>query len=104
MIEPIWIDEQVALVIHERLISLHGGASGVRDKELLKSALARPLNLLAYDQQADVIHLAAAYTAGILQIILLWMETNERVLSSEYCFLSLMVTDLLPLRKTLRRQ
>lgn len=67
MIESIWIDEQVALVIHERLLSLHGGASGVRDKELLKSALARPLNLLAYDQQADVLPLAAAYTAGILQ-------------------------------------
>ncbi|KXK42013.1 MULTISPECIES: type II toxin-antitoxin system death-on-curing family toxin [Nitrosomonas] len=67
MIEPIWVDEQVALAIHERLISLHGGASGVRDKELLKSALARPLNLLAYDQQADVLPLAAAYTAGILQ-------------------------------------
>lgn len=62
MIELIWIDEQIALAIHERLLSLHGGASGGRDKELLKSALARPLNLLA------------------------------------------MVTDLLPLRKTLRRQ
>lgn len=67
MIEPIWVDEQVALAIHERLISLHGGASEVRDKELLKSALARPLNLLACDQQADVFPLAAAYTAGILQ-------------------------------------
>lgn len=63
----IWTNEQVALAIHEHLISLHGGASGVRDKELLKSALARPLNILAYDQQAGVIHLAAAYTAGILQ-------------------------------------
>lgn len=67
MTAPVWITEQDALAIHERLISLHGGASGIRDRNLLKSALARPLNFFAYDQQPDIFLLAAAYTGGILQ-------------------------------------
>lgn len=67
MTAPVWITEQDALAIHERLISLHGGASGIRDRNLLKSALARPLNFFAYDQQPDIFLLAATYTGGILQ-------------------------------------
>jgi len=64
---PVWITEQDAVAIHERLVSLHGGASGIRDRNLLKSALARPLNFFAYDQQPDISLLAATYTGGILQ-------------------------------------
>ena len=43
---PVWIDEQDALTLHERVLALHGGASGVRDDGLLKSALARPQQTL----------------------------------------------------------
>jgi death-on-curing protein len=64
--EPVWIDEQDALTIHDRLLALHGGPSGVRDKTLLSSALARPRQHLAYSTQADIIRMAAAYTAGIV--------------------------------------
>lgn len=53
--------------IYARLISLHSGASGIRDRNLLKSALARPLNFFAYDQQPDNSLLTATYTSGILQ-------------------------------------
>ncbi|SCZ86719.1 type II toxin-antitoxin system death-on-curing family toxin [Nitrosomonas mobilis] len=67
MTAPVWITEQDALAIHERLISLHGGASGIRDRNLLKSALTRPLNFFAYDQQPDNSLLTASYTSGILQ-------------------------------------
>lgn len=42
-------------------------ASGICDRNLLKSALARPLNFFAYDQQPDIFLLAATYTGGILQ-------------------------------------
>lgn len=35
MKEPVWIDERDALKIHERLLALHGGASGLREKALL---------------------------------------------------------------------
>ncbi|CAD85177.1 type II toxin-antitoxin system death-on-curing family toxin [Nitrosomonas europaea] len=67
MTTPVWINEQDVLAIHERLIFLHGGASGIRDRNLLKSALARPLNFSVYDQQSDIFLLAATYTSGILQ-------------------------------------
>lgn len=66
MKEPIWIDEQDALTIHDRLLVLHGGPAGVRDKALSSSALARPRQHLAYSTQPDIIRMAAAYAAGIM--------------------------------------
>lgn len=66
MKEPIWIEERDVLTIHERLLALHGGASGLRDKALLSSALARPHQYLAYADDADIISMSAAYTTGIV--------------------------------------
>jgi death-on-curing protein len=63
----IWIDLPEVLAIHARQLDEHGGASGVRDEGLLESALARPQQLFAYGEP-DVFDLAAAYTAGIVQI------------------------------------
>ena len=63
----IWIDERLALALHTRCLVLHGGAAGLRDIGLLRSALARPRNLAAYEETAGATGLAAAYTAGILQ-------------------------------------
>jgi len=65
--EPVWIDARDALVLHDRLLALEGGAAGLRDKGLLESALARPKQLRAYDDRADVIQMATAYTAGIVR-------------------------------------
>ena len=66
MKELSWIDERDALIIHSRLLALHGGPSGVRDKTLLSSALARPRQYLAYSSNVDIISMSAAYTAGIV--------------------------------------
>ena len=66
MRKPVWIDERDALVLHDRLLALHGGASGLRDDGLLKSALARPQQHFAYSESADIIDMATAYTAGIV--------------------------------------
>jgi death-on-curing protein len=63
----VWVDEPEALAIHERLLVLHGGASGVRDAGLLASALARPRQIAAYREDADLVDLAAAYAAGIVR-------------------------------------
>jgi death-on-curing protein len=64
--EPIWIREDVVFAIHRRQVIEHGGVQGVRDKNLLLSALARPRNLLAYsDQKPDIAALAASYAFGI---------------------------------------
>ena len=65
--EPVWIDEREALAIHDRLLVLHGGAPGVRAVDLLKSALARPLQHFAYAATVDIVHLCAVYTAGIVR-------------------------------------
>ena len=67
MKQPVWIDERDALALHDRLLALHGGASGVRDQGLLQSALARPQQHFAYGENADVIDMATAYTAGIVR-------------------------------------
>jgi death on curing protein len=65
--EPVWIEERVALAIHDRLLALDGGASGVRDHGLLESALARPRQLHAYGGKPHITDVAAAYTAGIVR-------------------------------------
>jgi death-on-curing protein len=65
--EPIWIDERDVLILHDRLLTLHGGAAGLRDEGLLKSALARPQQHRAYSESADLIDLAAAFTGGIVR-------------------------------------
>ena len=67
MKQPVWIDELDALVLHGRLIALHGGAGGVRDAALLESALARPRHQFAYRRSPKLIGMAAAYTAGIIR-------------------------------------
>jgi death on curing protein len=64
---PVWIDEREAIVLHGRLLALHGGAAGVRDRGLLPSALARPQQHFAYAKAADIIDMATAYTAGIVR-------------------------------------
>ena len=66
MKEPVWIDERDALVLHGRLLALHGGGVGLRDEALLQSALARLRQLLKY-VQADLVAMAAAYAAGIVR-------------------------------------
>jgi len=64
--EPLWIDERDALTLHDRLLAINGGAGGVRDHDLLASALARPMQHFAYAQASDIVHLAAIYTGGII--------------------------------------
>lgn len=53
--------------MHAALIGLYGGASGVRagGDELIDSALARPQNKFAYEPDASLPDLAAAYLYGI---------------------------------------
>jgi len=60
-----WLNSTEVLAIHARQIAEHGGIDGLRDLGLLESALARPQNLHAYDPEADIASLAAAYAFGI---------------------------------------
>lgn len=65
MSDPIWILPEAALQIHLEQIEEHGGSHGVRDEGLLASALARPRHLRAYQSNASLAALAAAYCYGI---------------------------------------
>lgn len=59
-----WLDKSALLMLHGESLADHGGASGIRDEGLFDSALARPLNLLAYGSP-DYAELAAAYGLGL---------------------------------------
>jgi death on curing protein len=59
-----WVLADVVNLIHEQQILHFGGVSGLRDEDLLASALARPENLAAY-ADADVATLAASYAYGL---------------------------------------
>jgi death on curing protein len=65
--DPVWIDERDALALHDRLLALDGGAGGVRDPDLLKSAFARPQQIYAYGDKPDIVGMAAACTVGIIR-------------------------------------
>ena len=65
MTEWRFLDRAIILAVHEEQLAQHGGGVGLRDEGLLESALARPVNLAAYDPEADVAALAAAYAFGI---------------------------------------
>jgi death-on-curing protein len=65
--KPIWIAECDVLAIHDRLLAGHGGSPGLRDKGLLQSAVARPLQYHAYADRPDVVEMAMFYTAGIVR-------------------------------------
>jgi len=60
-----WLLINAVVAMHQRQIAEHGGSDGVRDLGLLESALARPENIAAYEPEADIARLAAAYTFGI---------------------------------------
>jgi len=67
--EPIWIDDVEARALNEMAIARAGGfAAGVRDDNLFKAALARPLNKWHYEEpKPDIFDLAAAYCFAIVK-------------------------------------
>lgn len=66
MREPLWLAEAVVLAIHERQLSEHGGIPGIRDENLLRSALERPINFFNYSKP-KLHELAAAYAFGLIK-------------------------------------
>ncbi|UFZ01384.1 type II toxin-antitoxin system death-on-curing family toxin [Bradyrhizobium ontarionense] len=62
--EPLWISYEQAIAIHARQLRRFGGAPGLRDEGMLRSALERPVNKWTYEQ-APLPELAAAYAFGL---------------------------------------
>jgi death-on-curing protein len=63
--EPIWLNREDCLAIHEMMLAQHGGLAGVRDEGLLESALSKPQNLFAYSSPT-LTEMAASYAADII--------------------------------------
>ncbi len=61
-----WVRIEAALIhaVHDEQLAEHGGAAGVRDANLLESALARPEQLAHYGSP-EAADLAASYGYGI---------------------------------------
>lgn len=62
--EPRWVTRAQLDAIHHAQLSEHGGSTGVRDEDLLESALSRVRNKFAYGE-TDLSALAAAYAFGL---------------------------------------
>jgi death-on-curing protein len=75
--EPVWLDVDLVLDVHAEQLALFGGADGLRDRGLLESALARPLNKHAYGAE-DLAELAAAYAFGLARNHA-FIDGNKRV-------------------------
>lgn len=64
-----YITREIVDVIHDEMIAQHGGSSGLRDENVLESALARPLNITVYGKTEDPtdmpFKLATSLCAGI---------------------------------------
>lgn len=65
--EPVWVRKELVLVVHRRQVLQHGGLLGIRDEGLLESALARPRQIFAYEPEADISRLAAAYAWSMVR-------------------------------------
>ena len=62
--EPAWVTYDQAIAMHSRQLRRFGGAAGLRDEGMLRSALERPVDKWSYEQ-AGLPELAAAYAFGL---------------------------------------
>jgi len=100
-----WLDRAVLVAAHDEQLAEHGGAAGFRDEGLFDSALARPLNLTAYETP-DVAALAASYavalaknhpfvdgnkrTAFVAMELFLWLNGHELDAGDTECVLAML--------------
>ena len=53
--------------LHDDTVREHGGSLGIRDENALRSALARPQNMLLYGRELDLFDLAAPLAHGVMR-------------------------------------
>jgi death-on-curing protein len=82
--EPAWLTYEQIIAMHSRQLRRFGGAAGLRDEGMLRSAIERPLNKWQYEQ-APLPELAAAYAFGLAKNHA-FVDGNKRI-----AFIALMV-------------
>lgn len=61
-----WIRTDLIFAVHESQLAQHGGLDGIRDKNAIESAIARPQHQNSYSEpKPDAADLAAAYAFGL---------------------------------------
>jgi death on curing protein len=80
--EPRWVTYDQAVAVHSLQLRRFGGAPGLRDDGLLRSALERPVNKWRYEQanlpDPDWSELGAAYAFGLAKNHA-FVDGNKRV-------------------------
>lgn len=94
MTEPRWLSRSVVGLIHTNQIREHGGSFGVREEGLIESALERPRNRWAYEENVELADLAAVYGYGLVKNHG-FVDGNKRVaFMATYTFLGINDYDL----------
>src|SRR5262249_3788478 len=82
--EPNWVTYEQVIAVHSAQLRRFGGAAGLRDEGMLRSALERPFNKWQYEQ-AELPELAAAYAFGLAKNHA-FVDGNKRI-----AFMALMI-------------
>jgi len=82
--EPKWLTYDQVVAIHSRQLRRFGGAPGLRDDGLLRSAIERPVNKWHYEE-SELPELAAAYAFGLAKNHA-FVDGNKRI-----AFMSMMI-------------
>jgi death-on-curing protein len=82
--EPVWLTYDQVFAIHSMQLRRFGGAAGLRDEGLLRSALERPVNKWHYER-VGLAQLAAAYAFGLAKNHA-FVDGNKRI-----AFMSMLV-------------
>src|SRR5882757_5332841 len=99
--EPLWLTYEQAIAIHSAQLRRFGGAAGLRDEGMLRSALERPVNKWSYEQ-APLAELASAHAFGLAKN-LAFVDGNKRIaFMAMMTFLRRMAFPLPPTRRSRR--
>lgn len=89
MKEPLWLELEILLAIHGKLLALFGGLEGIRDQGMLESALYRPRQIFEYRDDPTLAELAAAYSEGLVKNHP-FLDGNKRIgFMAAYTFLGI---------------
>jgi death-on-curing protein len=82
--QPAWVTYDQVIAMHSRQLRRFGGAPGLRDDGMLRSAIERPTNKWHYEQ-AGLAELAASYAFGLAKNHA-FVDGNKRI-----AFMTMMV-------------
>lgn len=83
-LEPEWLSFRLIRAVQAKQIEQFGGADGIREEELIHSALARPQQLFQYGSPSpDVYALAACYAYGLVKNHA-FVDGNKRIAHMTY--------------------